>query len=191
MRKHAWLVLGLAFVLTALALRAFVFGVVRVRTGSMEPSVREGEVWVFSRLAEPVVGDVVVLRLPDEPELHVKRVVAVGPAEVELDRGRLYVDGQAVGTEGEPLSWVDGQCRDRTSATMDEQFGAAAWRVLAEGDHAREEVPAGAVWLLGDARRTSHDSRQWGPVPSDAVQGVIRGVAWTGGACEGESARSD
>ncbi|MCP4809746.1 MAG: signal peptidase I [Proteobacteria bacterium] len=177
---------ALALVAIAVFLRAFVFGVVRVRTGSMEPTVAEGEVRLWSRLAEPVVGDIVVVRLPDEPDiLHVKRLVAVGPGEVELATGRLYVNGQAIGEESPDLSWVDGQCRERVAAAVTERSGEANWTVVADGDHAREPLEDGEVWLLGDARRTSHDSRQWGALPRSAIVGVVTSIAWSRDTCEG------
>lgn len=186
MTDRRWLGVAVAALLSAVALRAFVLGVVRVRTGSMEPTVAEGEIRVWSRLATPTVGDVVVVRLPDEPDVvHVKRLVAVGPAEVELVQGRLYVDGVGLGEEAEPLEWQDASCRPRRAESVRERVGDTSWRVVAAGDHDREILHAGEVWLLGDARRTSHDSRQWGPLPAAAIEGVLTGVAWTPGACEG------
>ena len=170
---------ALAVLGCAVFLRQVVFDVVRVRTGSMEPAIREGAVVLTARLAEPEVGDVVAVDLGDGL-VHVKRLVARGPGEVELSEGRLYVHGEAAWSEEAPLVWIDGQCRERVEAGVQEGDRV----VVRAGDHERTELAAGELWLLGDSRHRSHDSRQWGPVHADSVVGVVAGIAWPGPSCE-------
>ncbi len=170
--------------LLAVLLRQLVFDVVRVRTGSMEPNIREGAIVLSARLATAEVGDVVVLDLGDGL-LHVKRLVARGPGEVELADGRLYVDGEAAFVDEAPLLWVDGQCRERAEAGTIE----AGYAVVRGGDHERTELGPGELWVLGDSRPRSHDSRQWGAIEEDTIVGVVSGVAWPGPSCESPGKR--
>jgi len=180
--KGRWSLLlsALALVLALLA-RHYVFGLVTVQTGSMEPAVEEGSTLLFSRLAKPAVGDIVAVQLPDDPQfLHVKRVVALGPGEVELVDGRLYVDGQRVAGEETLLEWSNANCQWKTVAGVTER-GIVVER---SGDHERTTLVADEVFLLGDRRAVSEDSRQWGPVRRELVVGVVQRVAWGSSPCD-------
>lgn len=180
--KGRWGLFGGATALAlALAARTLVFGLVTVRTGSMEPAVSEGSTVWFSRLASPEPGDIVAVRLPDDPELlHIKRVVAVGPCEVELVDGRLYVDGSRIYGDSRELQWKDAECQLKQVAGIEERG------VLLEkaGSQERIRLNADEVFLLGDRRAKSEDSRQWGPVRQELVQGVVGGVAWGRPSCD-------
>ena len=147
-----------------------------VGTSSMAPSVRAGEVWAYLKGGLPELGDVVVLRLPDEPELlHVKRIVAVGGQEVELVEGRLYVDGERIGKDlVERTKWRDTDCVLQETSTLQEALNGADWRIFAGGQHGRQLVRQGHFWLLGDNRGASSDSRHWGAVDADWIVGTLR-----------------
>jgi len=179
MTEKRWLVAALVLLACAALARSLIFDVVRVRTASMEPNVREGAVLLTSRLGDAAVGDIVAVDLGDGV-VHIKRLVAEGPGEVELAEGHLYVNGVAAWSEDRPLAWVDGQCRERTELGTVEGDRV----VVAGGEHERVVLAAGEVWLLGDSRRSSHDSRQWGAVASSSIVGVVAGVAWPGPPCD-------
>lgn len=172
---------------SALAGRLWVFGLVRQGTDAMSPALEQGEIAVFLRQATPEVGDVVVVVMPDEPGVaHVKRLVAVGPGTVELVDGALFLDGLRVSEPtGEPRVWRDGACRERTTAMARERTQTRQWLVEADGDADAEELPPNAMWLLGDLRGSSEDSRQWGPVRPEWVQGVVRWRIPGRNACSG------
>lgn len=181
-RGAAWVTAASA-ALAALAARRWLFGLVSVPTASMAPTVLPGEVLILSRRRAPAVGDVVAVDRSDGA-LHVKRVVAGEGTEVEIADGRLYLDGVRVtgDTDGRD-AWVDADCAARSSPAASESAGGARWRVIPGGAHERERVPAGHLWLLGDHRGASSDSRQWGPAPIERVRGVVVGVAWSRAPC--------
>ncbi len=178
----------MALVLTAAALRLWVVEPVRVLTSSMAPTLQAGDVVLVWRLGSPGVGDVVLAKEPgDEGRRHLKRLVAGAGQEVELAQGRLYVDGSAVASSVPPetLAWIDTDCRDRSDEAIEEQGRGQRWQVFPGGGHLRERVAEGGVWLLGDNRGGSSDSRHWGPVARPSLLGSVRAVVWSRSPCGG------
>ena len=142
--------------LVALGLRLFVFEIVLVNGPSMEPTLWTNErVWVDKTCywgSPPSVGDIVVCRFPNETALFVKRVVGVGGDTVEVRDGALYVNGEA---------------RDPNpqSVTMQQDFEKIT-------------VPEGHVFVMGDNRNRSRDSRMVDPIPQSDVIGQARHIVF-------------
>lgn len=142
---------------------ALVYQPYTVPTDSMSPTVQAGDRVLAERISGDEVrrGDVVVFRDTTWGDMPmVKRVVGVGGDEIACcDDGRLTVNGKAV---DEPYL--------RSSGPAAEQFGA--------------EVPEGQLFLLGDERKSSLDSRSHlqdagrGSVPRSAVEARVDAVAW-------------
>jgi signal peptidase I len=145
------------------------FGVATVRNDSMNPTLRGGDHVVFDRWSQPSRGDVVLLVdregwSGDEGSILVKRVVGVAGDVVaccESGSGRLLVNGVPA---DEPYA---GEARPG---------GAIPFRV---------EVPDDTVWVMGDNRAESADSRLSlnepgrGAVPIADLRGTAR-LWWTG-----------
>jgi signal peptidase I len=152
---------GVAACVLVLALVASVAGwlpwqVMRVGSASMEPTIPSTAVVLVDRWSEGIDRmDVVVIDPPDGvgPQL-VKRAVAVSGDEVGLEDGVLVVNGSPV---CEPT--IDPALIDA------EYFGPVT-------------VPAGELFLLGDNRQTSIDSRVFGTVPADEVRGQVLARMW-------------
>jgi len=186
-RGRGWL-LAVALFAAALALRTWVFGLVTVPTASMAPTLLPGEIALYWKFVEPTPGDVVVVDR-DDGVLHIKRLVADGGEEVEIAAGRLYVNGAAIAAgEGAPASWsepgrAEDRCRERQSATVVEARAARRWTVIPGGEHERERAPEDTIFLLGDNRASSSDSRQWGPSPRAAARGVVAAIVWSRSPC--------
>lgn len=145
-------------VLATLATRVCVAEPLLIETGSMAPTLEAGQ----HVLAEKVTrrdgdwrrGDVVAFHRTGDGDLLVKRVVALAGDEVGLADGRLVVNGRRV---TEPYTDV--------SAVDSVYFGPVT-------------VPAGHLFVLGDNRADSRDSRAFGPIPTSAVQSRIDAVIW-------------
>jgi len=160
------LVVVLVVAAAVLVLRAVVVDVRQVDGGSMAPTLRDGDLVVVDLLTPSLFGvgpgDVVVLRVPGGEEV-VKRVVAVGGQEISIAGAMLLVDGRVV---DEPQ--VDREAMD----------GVLLGPLV---------VPQGSVYVLGDDRRVSVDSRDLGPLDAGVVVGR---VLWppTGGSSTPSSA---
>ena len=125
----------------------------RVTSGSMSPTLVAGDQVLVDkisvRLRPPTQGDLVVFRDPQHHELVVKRVVGLGGQTVAIEDAALVVDGV---TRNEPQ--VDVSRIDST------YFGPVT-------------VPLGAVFVLGDNRSESIDSRTYGAIPLDELVGRV------------------
>lgn len=150
--RTAWLVLALV-VLGAGGLLAFVVEPLRVTSGSMRPTVGAGDHVVIDKVTwrwrSPAVGDVVVFRDPGTGQLSVKRIVALAGRSVGLEDGALQIDGAVQDEPGIDLAGVDSV-----------YFGPVT-------------VPDGSVFVMGDNRGESIDSRAFGPIPVTALIGRV------------------
>ena len=131
------------------------YGIARVRMDSMAPTLNDGDRVVVEHTSADIRhADLVVVTAPDGSGAVVKRVAAVGGDMVGIEDGVLVVNGTAV---VEP--WFD---RTRIDG---EYFGPVS-------------VPPDTVWVLGDNRGESVDSRRFGPVPVDSVIGRVTSRLW-------------
>jgi signal peptidase I len=144
--------LALAFAL-ALGIRTYVVMPYTIPTGSMIPTIEIGERVLANRFIyrfqDPEPGDVVVLDDPMGGSIPlIKRVIAVGRQEVDINDDQVYIDG----------------------VPLDEAYTYGAPTEM--GDVALPlVVPEGQLWLMGDNRTNSTDSRWFGPQPVDNVRG--------------------
>lgn len=165
----------------ALVVRFFVFTAYRVPTGSMQPTLKPGDFIFASRLSylkrEPQRLDVVVFQYPNQSDVsYVKRVVAIAGDKVELKKGQLFLNGK-------PSEYVLDQ--DPSDNPNPQSFqlnfekqGDRKIRILRLSSGQMESfgpvvVPPGEVFLMGDNRDASEDSRYWGSVPLENVKGRV------------------
>ena len=143
-------------ILLALFVHAFVAQAMVVQGPSMQPTLYYNERVIVEkvsyRLHAPRRGDIIILRLPDEDEPLIKRVVALGGETVAVRGGHVFINGEQL---DEPWSTIAG--------------GA---------NYPATPVPEGYVFVLGDNRPRSRDSRSFGPVPLEHVIGHALFVYW-------------
>jgi signal peptidase I len=141
----------------AIVLNAWVVEAALVESGpSMLPNLQIGDRVMLDkvsyRLHSPRRGDVVAVSLPAEGSLVVKRVMGLPGEVIQVRNGRVAIDGQTV---SEP--WIV-------------YWGGADTEPLT--------VPPGHVYILGDNRGNSRDSRAIGPLPVSSIRGWARLVYW-------------
>ncbi|NYF09141.1 signal peptidase I [Leifsonia sp. AK011] len=160
--RAGWLVVASAFVAALLLLHVSALSV-RVSGASMSPYAGDGAMLLVNTVAPVSRGDVVVAHTPEgwnagAPERIVKRVVAVAGDRIsccDKNTGSLVLNGQP----------------------LDEPYVADASDPSATGFDV--VVPEGHVWLLGDNRAVSLDSREHvsdglsGAVPRASILGVV------------------
>jgi signal peptidase I len=160
-----------------------------VPTGSMEPTVLPSDRVVVNKLAYglrlplagdysvrfegPARGDVVVLDSPEDGKVLLKRVVAVGGDRVEVDDGRLTLNGHEVPVD------------EAVGTGLVETLGAHAHALRLDGgggpDFGPVTVPPGKYLVLGDNRGNSHDGRMFGFVGEELILGRVVGAYFHGG----------
>lgn len=172
--------------LLALVIRTFLFQPFSIPSGSMMPTLLVGDYlfvtkwsYGFSRYSfplspdlfegrvlasDPELGDVVVFRKPNEPEVdYIKRLVGMPGDRVQMQDGVLFINGEAVpkeqvddfvGSDGAPIAQFRETLPNGVSyLTLDITPNSA-------GDNTREfVVPAGHYFMMGDNRDNSADSR--------------------------------
>lgn len=132
---------------------------IRVESISMLPTLSEGD-FVFVnklayRLGEAQRGDVIVFRYPPDPEReppYIKRVIGLPGDHLAIDGGQIYLNGELLQERylNEALNQRDGE-----------------W-----------QVPERALFVMGDNRNNSSDSRAWGSVPLGNVIGKAMVIYW-------------
>lgn len=149
-------VLLLAVVL-AFVIRTFFFEVYRVEGASMEATFHTGDrvlvnKWLYL-WRTPAIGEVIVFQYPKDPSRDfIKRVVAVSGDTVEIREGKVYVNGELIPAVA--------------SALLDHETWAPH---LVEPD---------TVWVLGDNRANSDDSRYFGSVHRMQIRGMAFCRVW-------------
>jgi signal peptidase I len=138
--------------------RGFVVETFIVVGPSMEPTLHDLERLFVNklvyRLHAPRQGDIIVFGYPKDPERDfIKRVVGLPGQTIEIQDGRVYVDGEF----------------------MPEPYIAFPDHHTSNGP---VEVPAGHVFVLGDNRRNSEDSRYFGCVPTKNIHGQAFLIYW-------------
>ncbi|MEE9441943.1 MAG: signal peptidase I [candidate division Zixibacteria bacterium] len=147
--------------LAAMILRLFVVSAYRVSSGSMEDSLTEGDYIFVNKLAynwsPPQAGDIIVFENPfEDSKDFIKRITAVEGQTVEIIDKVLYVDGQVA-----PIPSLSKHIDNRIFPS-----------VLSNRDNfGPMMVPANQIFVLGDNRDDSQDSRFWGCLDKSYIKG--------------------
>jgi len=192
--------IGIA-VAIALLLRAFVVEAFQIPSGSMIPTLEVGDhifvakfsyglVVPFSNkkifeFRQPSRGDVIVFKYPQDPSVdYIKRVVGLPGEKLELRHNELFIDGRPMPREH--VGPYHGSPEDRDSELWHETLDSKPHEALQDGSRMPQNfgpivVPAGHVFVMGDNRDNSSDSRVWGPVAHDLIKGKALIVWWSRG----------
>jgi signal peptidase I len=153
------LLAGAALIIGALVvIRLAVAEPFRIPSDSMKPTLRSGDHVLVDKLAYddgmPRRGDLAVFEAPGTGEIMLKRVVAVPGDMVGIEDGVLVVDGRRP-----PEPYADADAIDSV------YFGPV-------------RVRPGTVFVLGDNRADSRDSRDFGAIREDALIGRVETRIW-------------
>lgn len=138
--------------LIAILIHLFLAQATRVEGQSMEPTLFGRQRLIIEQLSyrmhPPQRDDIVVIRVPGFDELLIKRVIGLPGDTLAIKQGVVFINGKPL---DEPF--VNGQPR---------------------GSYPTMKIPDGYIFVMGDNRNNSNDSRSFGPV---AIENIV-GHAW-------------
>ena len=150
-----WVLILLGAVAVAFVIKTFLFQAFYIPSVSMEPTLMVKDRVIVNKLSydfhDVHRGDIVVFKSPPGEESSavkdlIKRVIALPGETVEARDGHILINGQ-------PLT--EPYLRDGVTT----------------GQMEPHKVPAGHVWVMGDNRPNSKDSRFFGAIPEDLIVG--------------------
>lgn len=159
-----WIITLALAVALALSVNTWVGGLITVKGQSMEPTLLDDDRVLIGkleyRLSGPKRGDIVIVRYPNRSENIIKRVIATAGERVAVSAGSVYINGRK----------------------LDEPY---IFEPMTE-DYPETTVPEGTIFVMGDNRNYSLDSRDSsvGPVPLTKVLGKVYLLAWPPGRWE-------
>lgn len=139
--------------------RTFLFTPVIVKGESMEPTFEERDKLLVSKISTIDRFDEIVFHAPNQTEQHIKRVIGLPGDTIVMEDDQLVINGQSY---DEP--YVNRQ--DHVAHKITGDF-------TLEQLTGNQQVPEGYVFVLGDNRLKSGDSRQYGFVSMDAIIGEV------------------
>ncbi|BAB04749.1 signal peptidase (type I) [Halalkalibacterium halodurans C-125] len=160
---NEWIKAILIALLLAVLIRSFVFVSYEVRGESMEPTAYEGEMFIVNKLSyefsEPKRFDLIVFHATETDD-YIKRIIGLPGDTIRMEDDILYINDEPY---EEPYldEWKEGRPGKYTQDFVVE-----------------EPIPDGYVFVLGDNRPRSSDSRAFGPVPLEEIVGKVGVRFW-------------
>ena len=146
----------------SVVMRAFVFSGYEIPSGSMENTIMTGDMIFSEKVSyytrQPKAGDIITFIDPaDSERTLIKRVIATSGQTVNLQGGKLYIDGVE-----QDESYTGGKPSEPLQSSVTYPY----------------TVPDGCVWVMGDNRTNSQDSRYFGAVSVSSITGRAGMIYW-------------
>jgi len=169
-----WVAVIVGALVVALVVKTFLFQAFYIPSGSMEPTLEKGDRVLVNKLSYDLHdvnrGDVIVFELdPDEVGTDgikdlIKRVIGLPGDVIETRDGVVYINDEPLDEPYLAEGTVTGSTSDGQNPSIE-----------------RQTVPEGHVYVLGDNRSNSADSRYRGPIPIDSIVGRAFVLFWPPG----------
>jgi signal peptidase I len=189
----------------ALFIRQFGVEAFKIPSASMVPTLRIGDHLLVNKFIygpripftdtrvfswkEPKRGEIIVFKFPlDESKNFIKRVVGVPGDKVQIKKGKLFINDALVHLSDlgryDDKDQSSGSLPSARAELLDEQLGAVKHHILYLHDQSGinfgpELVPTGSVFVMGDNRDNSQDSRVWGFVKYNKILGRALIIYWS------------
>ncbi|MCE4048192.1 MULTISPECIES: signal peptidase I [Bacillaceae] len=165
-----WLKSAFIAIIAVLVIRLFIFVPIIVDGESMESSLDNGDRMIVTKVGKIQRFDIVVFHA-NEKEDYIKRVIGLPGDKIEYKDDTLYINGEAY---EEPYL-------DKNKQELRQLFGSGA--LLTENFTLKsllglDRVPKDSLFVLGDNRRNSKDSRYIGVIPTSKVVGTTNVIYW-------------
>nr|WP_304216344.1 signal peptidase I [Fredinandcohnia onubensis] len=152
--------------LIAFIIRVFFFTPAIVEGASMQPTLHDQNRMIVTKIGEPKRFDVVVFHATEEKD-YIKRVIGLPGDRIEYKDDTLYINGKPY---DEP--YLENSKEELIDGPLTNSF------TLRETPVGSDVVPEGHLFVMGDNRRNSMDSRHIGAIPIDSVVGTTNLVVW-------------
>jgi signal peptidase I len=171
-----WVAVIVGALVVALVVKTFLFQAFYIPSASMEPTLQKGDRVLVNKLSYDVHdvhrGDVVVFEIPqsavgaDGIKDLIKRVIGLPGDTIESRDGAVYINDRRVAEPYLPKGTLTGDPVNGNNPPID-----------------RQVVPHGKVFVMGDNRGNSHDSRyaDRGPIPISSIVGRAFVLVWPPG----------
>ena len=143
---------GLFFFILAVLVRTFIAEPVSIEGVSMNPTLHDSELVLSSPIPyyfhDPKQGDIVIFNAPDKDAIYIKRVIGEEDQTVDIKNSKYYINNKVL---SEPY------ITEETLPTNESHWS----------------VPDDHVFVSGDNRTNSTDSRVFGPIAKDRIRGKV------------------
>lgn len=167
-------------VVLALFIRTFVIQAFKIPSGSMLPTLQIGDHLLVNKflygvrvpftgkvlipIKDPKHGDVIVFRFPEDRKVdYIKRVIGVPGDRIEIKNKQLMINGKKI---DDPNGHFNSSASLPAGMSPKDNFGPVT-------------VPEGKLFMMGDNRDNSYDSRFWGYVDNADVLGKAIIIYWS------------
>lgn len=167
-------------ILLAVVIRTFVVQAYKIPSQSMAPTLLVGDHLLVCKffygvkipilrrtiipVSQPQRGDIVVFEYPmDRSKDYIKRVIGIGGDKIEIKNKNLFINGELYS--------------DRHAVYTDPNFYPAV--VQPRDNYGPVTVPEGSLFVMGDNRDASYDSRYWGMVELKDLEGKALVIYWS------------
>jgi signal peptidase I len=159
--RFEWVKSIMFAIILVVIVRTLFFTPIVVDGASMNPTLQDQDRMIVTKVGEPKRFDIVVFHAPDGSD-YIKRVIGLPGDRIEYKNDVLYINGKVY---NEPyLEKYKKSLKD--GGTLTDSF------TLKETAVGSNTVPKGCLFVMGDNRRKSHDSRDIGAIPMEKVIGT-------------------
>ncbi len=200
---HDLLKIAISAIIIAYLIKTFIIQPFKIPTGSMEDTLISGDMIIANKfiygaktpetlpltdiripcirlpaIRGPVAGDVIIFKFPNDPEIdYIKRCIATGGQVVEIRNKKVFVDQEPFLSDS-----LNPNIKHEDPDIIGYHEGYE--NVYPAGAGSRDNygpvtVPENYVFVLGDNRDRSYDSRKWGFVPVDHIIGKAMMIYWS------------
>lgn len=140
----------------------------KIPAGGMLDTLRIGDHIICNKMiyksSEAKRGDIVIFPYPKNPSVsYVKRIIGLGGELIEIREKEVFINGKPLKEEYTIYTPVKNLA---ASSGPRDNFGPI-------------DIPSDAIFVMGDNRDNSHDSRFWGFVPKSSITGKVTFIYWS------------